>query len=527
MADIKDDGYKYSVPHAEHEMFKRLKEALNKGEVTPETLPQDYQEHHRIVDPTSEDGRKFQKEMTEVLKFLVPEPEFSDFIAKHPVHFLLSDMKEMNGYIIPNDNQTIICLDKELFKQADNFNQLAYVVLHELTHLKMYDVFGEGRNSQVEEGICDARPLRKMSQLGLDMNEAKKFMAKLANKNEKPPAWMALIDAHPLPHFRVDMVETVLGGLRSMMGTEAAAELKEVKPMPEALAELTAKAEHHSYIDRESKQVGFDALPSVAQIDQLKEWLPGMQAIHTRRILDMVPLVRGIALDRNDPKHVKKASELANALLDQPLAANLLYHTLVTKLKNGQEAVHPKGDIKELAEEMEALIASRNTPEMKRHAKRIVEIYDSHPSRHISWKDKELPGFKLETRKHYKRALQDKDNFEVHMPWHKHAEAAYRGQDSALIRALWLCGVCDQRLIEVAGEGDLRWFQKNVSPSNTLSVPTDPTRSITLQEMPLDGFGGLIKIRLTNNEIGDEPYYRNYKKRSDEKLRKIEMDKIA
>jgi len=527
-----NDKETYSVGHAEAAIFRRLKDALTKGEITPSTFPNDYLELHRIVDPNSQAGTDFQRAMDKVLKTLVPEPEFSEVVSRHPISFLLSDTKEANGYIIPTENQTIICLDKELFKQCENFNQFAYILLHELTHLKTYDVFGEGKNSQTEEMACDVRPLRKMSELGLDMNEAKRIMEKFGE--EKPPAWMALVDAHPLPHYRVDIIETALGWMRGLQGTEAAAESKAVMDMPVDLLKAAEVGKHHSFIDQQRTKSNFDSLTPDAQIDKIIEWVPAFEPRYFNRVTDAKELIEKINADPKNPQHTQKLTQIIEALLNNPPAFNALHEMLDAKLYGDGEKGYPGGRIEKLALEMQDFIDARSRGDIKEHAKRIMEIYNAQPSKHINWKRLELPYFELESKKQYKQMIEDAKDVggDVHLPWHHQIEMLRHNYDSNTIRALWLCGVFDPRLLEIANAEDCLWFQTEASKAgfqgsyNMLSTPKSEKGSIGPHHLAIDQSGSLRNL-ISNDHTNVIQFYDDYYIKIGEKAKKLAREKVV
>ena len=510
MADHAEDKESYSVEKAEASIFKRLKESLTKGEISPSTFPDDYLELHRIVDPNSQAGKDFQQEMEKVLKFLVPDPEFSEVMAQHPISFLLSDMKEANGYIIPTENQTIICLDKALFDKCENLNQFSYVVLHELTHLKIYDVFGEGQNSQTEEIACDVRPLRKMASLGLNMNEAKNIMKNISDK--RPPAWMALIDAHPLPHHRVDIIESALGGMRVLLGTEAAAETKAIMPMPDELTNIVKNAKHESFIDKQCQASNFDALPAEAQIDVVAQWLPDLSLRYHNRITDARGAIKKIDADPNNPAHAQKLAGVIDAMMDNPAVFNVLEKPLEDKLFGDGERPYPEGRISQIAQEVNDFVDAESVHDIRKHAKRIMELYEQQPSRHIDWEPLGLPFFALETRKAYKETLKESYG-DVNLPWHNHAESLKHDYNSDVIRALWLTGVFDPRLIHNATLDDCEWFRNNIGGSGfsdgraILSVPQDETGHLRPFHLAIEDSGSLQQLIPRDNQMANAIFF--------------------
>lgn len=140
----------------------KMLEQMKAGTLKASDLPEEYLEPERIIAPTSKEGQVFQAEMEKLVKLLLPDFD----LKERPVVFVLSDKKEHedghgSGYIIPGDKTSIICFDRELFRGCDNLNQFAYVFLHEMTHMKVHDFWGQGGKFQGRRNGLRPSPTRE------------------------------------------------------------------------------------------------------------------------------------------------------------------------------------------------------------------------------------------------------------------------------------------------------------------------------------------------------------------------------
>ena len=502
------------------EMYKQLSE----GTLTIENIPKAYLEEEKMIDPASKEGNEFQEMMMKILFTLVPDPEFSELLKKHPITFLMSDKKEANGYIIPTKNQTIICFDKELFLKCENLNQFAYIFLHELTHLKIYDIFGEGANSQTEEGACDIRPLRKMADIKLNMNEAKSIMSKL---NEQPvPPWMSIVDVHALPYYRLELISNGIGIVQGMLGTAGNADLMKIIKMPKELLDLANKSTHKSYIKTTLNDTNFDNLDLKSQANILKDLFQDIKSPYYSRAIELKELFKLLKIQDQSSEQTEILRDLIDEITNHPLAFNLNFLSLTACIpKQVLQQVLPYTKVGMLKNEFSKFISSNIASDIKAHAKNIMQIYEQLKHNELNLGLLGIEGFSLLDKKAYKQMK--KEDGSAYLPWHQHIDSKSLKQnpDDNVIKTLWLLGVWDQRLISRASTQSLKDLSdgkyQNISVVNS-------SDDLDFYMIETDSFGDIIKLNskkfLINGQITQQ-MLDDYVQRVDTELINRNIDK--
>jgi len=502
-------------------VFRKVKEKLENGELIGNELPREYEELERIIPLDAPERVAFQRQMESLLKELLPDFDTN----KRPILFLLSDTKEPNGYIIPTEKQSIICLDKSLFKEFDNINQLAFVLLHEMTHMKVRDMFGDMPNTQTEETICDIRPLVTMSDRGWNTDEAKKLMIKWEDK--KVPTWYALVDAHPLPHYRVESISAGLATLRQLRGTRGdPVKGKAIHTFDGALAKSIGiskseleRATHPSFISQRLRETDFDHQSPLFQLQILEKLIPELKNDYFIRIRDFGDALNKIKVDNRDDQQISLLERMADTLLDNPLAFNELYRAIDDQIYNNAETRgYPVGRIAKLAVAAGDFIEAEHSDDpglAEKKAKELVGLLESMPTwQGIRWPMVELPHFELESLRQLKKTLRQakQDDEDVLLPWHNLAEWAVSKRSDAMIRALLYLGAYDARLSSIIDDDTLNHFHSHLNvPRNigkesayecSVSHPRNEDDDCTLADLIVHPNGHVLRINTRESEIG-------------------------
>lgn len=462
--------------------FHELVDALKGGLVSPQDLPSAFMEVDRIVAPLSQEGKTFQGAMERLTGELLPKLN----LQEHPITFLVADTGATNAYIVPGARQSVVCFERELLSSCKNLDQLAWVLLHELTHLKVRSVFPELPNSQGEEGLCDIRPLMIMHDAGFDPRQAEEYariMAKL-----KVPVWASIVDVHALPAYRVDSVQNGLVVLRQVRGDFQSSPRDlpvELKTTEGALA----NARHRSYVERALEAADYASKTPAERAAILESLLRETRESFFRRVDDIRRTLYELKVAAKDTPTRQILERMIDSLFDRPMLFNELYSTLHACLnqsaKPGERSYY--GRIAKLAEKVQDFINSESSSRREKEsaAEKLLTELQSIPNwQLLTWQSVRLPHFMLRSEKEYKRALAraKRDGEAVPLPWHNLAEAALPTDQIA--QALLVMGTWDTRILSNVSGAELRQLmaQEGLKPHPkdrlvTISTPrsTDGT----------------------------------------------------
>ncbi len=472
----------------------KMLEQMKAGTLKASDLPEEYLEPERIIAPTSKEGQVFQAEMEKLVKLLLPDFD----LKERPVVFVLSDKKEHedghgSGYIIPGDKTSIICFDRELFRGCDNLNQFAYVFLHEMTHMKVHDFWGQGESSKVEETACDLRPLVKMAEAGLDMNEAKVMMQKRARSFKG--SFRSGLGAHPLPWYRVDQMENGLAAIRTTRGTLGSSEGKKILSFPDAISptnpdSVVSTAHYTSFVEAAFAKAGYDKQTTAEKLVTIESIIPDCAHLPFR-LYDLYREVTNLKTDPKDPTQAAILHRICDKLLDYPEAFNSLYVVVENKLfPDPEKRDYPQGRIANLAKATEAFIGAKTLGSAEAAAKVLLEqtaAIKTLPD--IRLLDARLPHFELKSANEYKTEI--KDSGETRLPWRDHARWVLDKKSKPVLHAMVAVGALDPRFIGAADADDLKVF-KDITP---ITSPRGGKKGeVSLSNLKVDFTGAITKF---------------------------------
>ena len=185
---------------------------------------------YRIIDKDSSAGQEIHNTLFPTAQLLAGH--IIDF-KKSPVAFVMSDLEQPNAFFVRSPKQSrkpkrdefknisyiknpydsaVIGITKGLKEMADNIDQLAYVLGHELTHMILRG-YGVVKNSKGEEALANLHAVDLVYDAGFDPKEALKLHEKIseyARKNkekirrqrerqsgeEKGIDWSEILDVH-------------------------------------------------------------------------------------------------------------------------------------------------------------------------------------------------------------------------------------------------------------------------------------------------------------------------------------------
>ncbi|MDO8511731.1 MAG: AarF/UbiB family protein [bacterium] len=242
-------------------------------------LPEALRESWKIVDPESQEAKIFQEEAEKIAIALytpVPGEEHLPYyeyrhhdFQNNPVRFLLSKDESPNAWFVDKSDPPIIVLSQALFTKKDENGEayiespddLAAIIGHELTHMKMREVYGAISNSKAEEGFAYSMPLVLMRDHGksIGLNPENVFRKKgggvgvyerLCREQKKNFDWNSYFDVHPAPDNIHSIVSDTLAYLKKERGT-LEPDVPAVKPYgrDSRIIQSVTRAEFHSFVE--------------------------------------------------------------------------------------------------------------------------------------------------------------------------------------------------------------------------------------------------------------------------------------
>ena len=506
LADELKSRVVFTKSHWRGEAIKDLRAQLVKGDATPSTLPETYLESERIVEPLSPEGMTFQRAMEGLTKRLLPDVN----LTEHPITFVIADAGQENAYIVPTPQQSLICFDRALLKTFDNLDQLSWVLLHELTHMQYRENFGATPNTQIEEGLCDLRPLIKMMEAGLNPAEAETYAMKMAERTQAK--WMSMVDVHALPEFRVDAISKGLVALRQSRGQLPTT--TEALPKELQVGEGLRNAVHRSFIDRSPSLQDYTSKSAIEKLQAIQAIIPTLDPRFYQRAEDLAKHLKDITITKEDKDERAILITTMDSLLDNPSAFNVLHPRIRSVLDGSHQKTtrYYAPRIVRLAKAIAAFIEAADettTKEKADAAAHLITTLESLPSwQSIQWGLVDLPRFELADERDYKAALKEfkSSGEDVIFPWHELAEAAK--PDNQISRALLCLGTWDDRIPNSAGVSDLTWMHTHLTVADKtknwssnryeaiLSTPQSEDGEMSRFQLVSDGAGLIKKLSL-------------------------------
>ncbi|MDP6575178.1 MAG: M48 family metalloprotease [Candidatus Peribacteraceae bacterium] len=321
-------------------------EALEKGEI-----PLPIAESWRLVEPSSAEGKEFQDMIQTFVATLykedpskahLPHYEFKhhDF-EKEPVRFMLSKQKEPNAWFMRHSKPPIIVLTEGLFREykskekegkvfrpfVTSPHDLAAILCHEMTHMKMRKVYGNIPNSKIEEGFAYALPLAIMYEHGRELGlnpervmdeDGTSGIYNVMNSQLKAyDSWSKYMDVHPTHDNIRSVVSDTLAYLRKENG-ELAPEENELPDYnnSDRIMTVVNNAQHQSYLaNRLSEVENYEAATVSEKLDTLGRILSALDRRYSTRITDIGDEIKSLRESVETSKDMGAIHRLADTLL--------------------------------------------------------------------------------------------------------------------------------------------------------------------------------------------------------------------
>ena len=194
----------------------------------------DFYDQFKIVSGKPEEEQQRQDYLQNICQRLIGDE--LDF-ERYPVYFCIVDDPNPNAAFIPPKRATILApvdqwgdevpqediteaareqyptifVTKGLLEMVQNEDQLAYILGHELGHLRQDFLLGEHSNSKMEEIISDFNSLEMMVKAGYDINQARLLVSHIFTNEEKYYSLKEMLiramDDHPNNESRLNATD--------------------------------------------------------------------------------------------------------------------------------------------------------------------------------------------------------------------------------------------------------------------------------------------------------------------------------
>ncbi len=433
-------------------------------------------ENELITDPTSREGEQFQSYMHGLSEQLLKRETWR---PNAPVHYLLSNSDQQNAYVIPNDKINILVLSKGLLKFLKNKDELAFIVGHELGHIRIRDKLGTTRVTKGEEAAADVMQIPWLHQAGLNPLAGANVMARFWKQHENskrrhgydPDVLLALVDEHPNAALRPTTISNAVQGYARAKGITAGFDPKEnedfaLKPKDKQLSEIAKKAKPASYFAKLSHEANYAKMSATQQLEFIRDHVDDVEEgfLPETRAQGILELLEACECNGRNIEHQALGKEILTRLVERPDAFNKCYGTVVINTLDQDDSI-PVEQLGHVSDAMNRVINASSKEDLKQATTVLMQFIDTHPK--LALQSLEWPAFELPTNQ---QILDPRNYSGVPLPWNKHIEWANelaQTGDSNAQRALFRMGVEDKRLFDsmeyealrevVEGYQDLRY----------------------------------------------------------------------
>lgn len=252
-----------------------------------EKIPAKFFEEYKILSGSSEEEQQRQDYLQNICQRLIGED--LDF-ERYPVLFCIVDDKNPNAAFVPGKTPKILDTENEfytdeeieeaskeqypmvfvtkgLLDMAENEDQLAYILGHELGHLRQDFLHGnEHKNSKMEEITSDFGSLDMMAKAGYNINEARKIAAEIFHGNDNCYSLKQIIsralDEHPNDESRLNAIDIKIKTIEDNYQKENI-DINDIQisDIPENIKEDCKRNRYVSLFEKELKELGYYEAP--------------------------------------------------------------------------------------------------------------------------------------------------------------------------------------------------------------------------------------------------------------------------
>jgi hypothetical protein len=371
------------------------------------------------------------------------------------VLFLISCSEESNACVVSKTTPPVILFTTGILRELRNLDELAYLLGHELGHIKSKTSGYSDRRSKGDEIAADLYQVQWLHQAGLNPLAGANLMARFWREDQKDGAdaahlnalTIALTNEHVNSALRPNMIQNSVQGYARINGVEAGFMNAPYTPADPLIEEIILNATPYDHVAGIAKEYGFQDRTGEEQLtfilSQIKELEEGF-APHSRPA-GIKELLEQCECDHEDSRHREIATQCLSAMLAKPEVFNTCYGTLIENALN-EEGYTPVHELEGLAFAIDHAIHASCKEELRVASQDMMQFVDRFPG--LNLRDLSFTCFELP-----KNAVLSKLKMgsSMPLPWNRHvvwAKELAREGDSSALRALFRLGVEDKRLFE-------------------------------------------------------------------------------
>lgn len=248
-----------------------------------EKIPTVLYDKLKILNGTPEEEQQRQNYLQSICQRLIGDD--LDF-EQYPVFFCIVDDKNPNAAFVPGktpkildtenefytdeeikeaekEQYPIVFITKGLLEMVENEDQLAYILGHELGHLRQdFLLDDKHKNSKMEEITSDFGSLDMMAKAGYNINEARKIAADIFHDNDKCFSLKQIIsralDEHPNDESRLNAIDIKIKTIEDNYQKENI-DVNDITPTPVSknIKEECKKNRYVSLFEKELQELGY------------------------------------------------------------------------------------------------------------------------------------------------------------------------------------------------------------------------------------------------------------------------------
>jgi hypothetical protein len=412
-----------------------------------------FSELNRLVDPQSLEGSRIIQWFKTIGDRLLAADGTK---LTHEVSYHLSDSKEPQAFVYMHEGKARIVISTGLFSLIKNEDQLAFIIAHELMHVRFKEEFahdsGKIPTTKVEEYIADVKACGTwVINAGYAPHQAVAFFDALKElRDDKEMRVLrplqAFTDVHGLNENRSQAISGLI-----------AREIKEKGGVPVDITPLSGEtkanlktARHVSHFERLKQDPSYAHATPEQRYPRLLEEMKAITTITAVRIPECVAEFK--ELFTTLPVTSTVVEDIYGALKENRFREKtaILTEAYRATTRQGQKPILPT-EVQAIAREIKTFIASKSEQQLLESGAKLAAFARE-------WTDGD-PGITAAIQSSFdlERVLNQPPPF----PWERQLElartTAARG-DTSMIEALWAIGVYDMRALDVTPDKLLASF---------------------------------------------------------------------
>lgn len=243
----------------------------------------------KIISGTLEEEQQRQDFLQNICQRLIGDE--IDF-ERYPVYFCIVDDQNPNAAFIPPKRAVIldpidkwgntvsdeeikeaareqyptIFVTKGLLEMVENQDQLAYILGHELGHLRQDFLLKEHNNSKMEEITSDLNSLDMMAKAGFNINEARKIASHIFGNEQIYDSLKQILaralDEHPNNESRLNAIDIKIKTIEDdYQKQNININDFEISSIPEQIKQDYSSNRYVSFFEKELKELGYYEAP--------------------------------------------------------------------------------------------------------------------------------------------------------------------------------------------------------------------------------------------------------------------------